>query len=913
MILRSIRTEGLGCFADSFTAGPFAPGINVVHAPNATGKSTLFRAVSLAFLEPHRGKSAEVQALRPWGRRLSPQVGVEFEHAGRIYRIRKRFLDGASAHVETREGDSWTSFAQGDHADEFLRELLQSESDKPRSAKREHWGLAQVLWTTQGDLSMPPLASSVIESIRNAVGAQLTARDSAIDARVNEEYLKYYSPLAGKLKSGCNAAPQRRFEAERDRIEGELQTAEELLRRFEGESNSIETLRATETAATVRRDELAKDLEGRRAGVDEYKRLRSEQRERTALRDGAQARHKSLAERIQSIEVARRQIAECEESLAKLKTEIPALTAQVDEKQKGKLASDRACANATAAESQARASLRTAQAADQYVRAQAECNSLAQRLAEIAAAQKQMQAAVEKKTALNAPTEAQVRELRAGLAKDTDARRRLDLARITVGFVPETRTEVEVIAGERPGTLVCEAGERVIFPGAPNLTFAIPGVGQFDASGPVADYESVRRDLDEQRASMASFAGKFGAGDPDVLDNRRREAAEFDAGIRETSRSISRLLDGSTEASLGAAYSDLSERVQIIEAGHAEWCSQPPDAAEMMAAANAALADSAAMRNAAESAARVAHALAGEAQLQLKIAAGQQTSLQEQMDQARRLLAGILADGVNDADRRKLLEQAALDYDVCRIALERIDNDLRPFAEAPAIAAKRVSAEMDRAGAEAATAKEQRLRAETRIQGLVDRRPYETASELSESLAVLRDQIDREDRRMKALALLHKTLAEARTEMMVAVAAPVERIATDYLEEICGKPIAEIRLTQSLAAERVIPAALADDVDPLVDLDRLSGGEREQIFLCTRIALGSEVARRERQMVVLDDALTFTDEERMNRICRLLARVSDRLQLIILTCHPDRFANLPGANRIDLLAALDRKVVNAHV
>jgi DNA repair exonuclease SbcCD ATPase subunit len=913
MILRSIRTEGLGCFADAFTAGPFAPGINIVHAPNATGKSTLFRAVSLAFLEPHRGKSAEIQALRPWGRRLSPQVGVEFEHAGRIYRIRKRFLDGASAHVETREGDSWTSFAQGDHADEFLRELLQSESGKPRSAKREHWGLAQVLWTTQGDLSMPPLASTVIDSIRNSVGAQLTARDSAIDARVNEEYLKYYSPLAGRLKSGRNAAPQCRFEAERDRLEGELQTAEELLRQFEGESKSIELLRATEAAATVRRDELAKDLEGLRAGVDEYKRLRSEQRERTALRDGAQARHKGLSERIQSIVVARRQIAECEESLAQLKTEIPALTAQFDEMQKDKVASDLACANATAAESQARASLHTAQAADQYVRALAERSGLAQRLAEIAAAKMQMQTAVEKKAELNAPTEAQVRELRAVLAKETDARRRLDLARITVGFVPEARIEVQVIAGEQPGTVICEAGERVLFSGAPNLNFAIPGVGQFDASGPVADYESIRRDLDEHRAWIASFTGQFGAADPDVLDNRRREAAEFDAGIRETHRAITKLLDGNTEAALCGAYSDLSERVQIIEAQHAEWCSQPPDAAEMMAAANAALTDSAAMRNSVETAARIAHALAGEAQSQLKIATAQQTSLQEQMEQARRLLTGILADGVNDGDRRKLLEQAALDYDVCRIALERIDNDLRPFAEDPAIVAKRISTEMDKVSGHASSATRERLQAETRIQGLVDRRPYATASELSESLAVLREQIDREQRRMKALALLHKTLEEARTEMMVAVAAPVERIATDYLEEICGKPIAEIRLTQSLAAERVIPAALADDADPSVDLDRLSGGEREQIFLCTRIALGSEVARRERQMVVLDDALTFTDKERMNRICRLLARVSDRLQLIILTCHPERFANLTGANRIDLHAALDRKLVNAHV
>src|SRR5947209_19714920 len=104
MILRSLQVEGLGCFADRFTAGPFGPGINIVPAPNGTGKSTLFRAMSMAFIEPHRGKSVEVQALRPWGRRLTPEVAVEFEHSGRIYRVRKRFLDNPSAHIETCEG-----------------------------------------------------------------------------------------------------------------------------------------------------------------------------------------------------------------------------------------------------------------------------------------------------------------------------------------------------------------------------------------------------------------------------------------------------------------------------------------------------------------------------------------------------------------------------------------------------------------------------------------------------------------------------------------------------------------------------------------------------------------------------------------------------------------------------------------
>ena len=90
MLLRLLEVEGLGCFANALTAGPFAPGINILHAPNGTGKSTLFRALALGLVEPHRAKSEEVKALRPWGTRLAPRISIEFEHAGRLYRLRKQ-------------------------------------------------------------------------------------------------------------------------------------------------------------------------------------------------------------------------------------------------------------------------------------------------------------------------------------------------------------------------------------------------------------------------------------------------------------------------------------------------------------------------------------------------------------------------------------------------------------------------------------------------------------------------------------------------------------------------------------------------------------------------------------------------------------------------------------------------------
>jgi hypothetical protein len=728
-----------------------------------------------------------------------------------------------------------------------------------------------------------------------------------------DEYSRYYSPALGKLKSGRNGAPLIRLEAERDRLQGELLSAEGLLQQFETESSRIEQLRATEVAEFAQRNELATRLEGLRAAAEQYTKLSSERKERIAQRDGAQARHKTFSERIQTIARMRSQIATYERSLGDRKAEIPTLAAQAEERQKFAKQADDTRAHAEAAEEAARVLLETARSADQYVRTVMERDEISRRLDDFTATQQVIQLAIEAKAAVKAPTEAQLLELRASLAQETDARRRLDLARITVDFVPETRIKVHVSNGEQPGTIVCEPGERVVLPGAPNLAFTIEGIGRLEASGPVADYESIRRALGQRRNWIGAFAAQFGTADPEVLESRRREMAELDTKVRNAQDNVSRLLAGHTEPGLRQRYAELSTCIKSFEDAHPGWSSQLPAATQMLAAANAALTDSATTRNKAENAARAVQAELAESQSRLNIAIAGRTTLRHQLEQAQLILDGCLSDNLSDEHRQTALDEAALEYDGCRVKLEYIEIELKRFTEDPLIAIGRISVEMTKAEDQANKTKEERLRAETRIQGLVERRPYAAASEVSESVAVIREQIAREDRRMKAFALLRKTLDEARGEMMLAVSAPVERIATDYLEEICGKPVAEIRLSQSLATERVIPAALADGTVPDIELERLSGGEREQIFLCTRIALGSELARRERQLVVLDDVLTYTDDERMGRICRLLAKVSERLQLVILTCHPERFSELPEANRIDLLAALGREAVGAHV
>jgi uncharacterized protein YhaN len=76
------------------------------------------------------------------------------------------------------------------------------------------------------------------------------------------------------------------------------------------------------------------------------------------------------------------------------------------------------------------------------------------------------------------------------------------------------------------------------------------------------------------------------------------------------------------------------------------------------------------------------------------------------------------------------------------------------------------------------------------------------------------------------------------------------------------------------------------------------------LYLATRLALADVLARDERQLVALDDVLTATDAGRLARVMTILEEAAQRLQILILTCHPERYRGLKGASFFDLEAVL---------
>ncbi|WP_373319565.1 ATP-binding protein, partial [Gluconacetobacter johannae] len=75
--------------------------------------------------------------------------------------------------------------------------------------------------------------------------------------------------------------------------------------------------------------------------------------------------------------------------------------------------------------------------------------------------------------------------------------------------------------------------------------------------------------------------------------------------------------------------------------------------------------------------------------------------------------------------------------------------------------------------------------------------------------------------------------------------------------------------------------------------DTLSDGTREQIAVLVRLGLADLLRARGRPaMLVLDDALTYSDAGRLERLFDILTDAADRMQILVLTCRAELFTDL---------------------
>lgn len=87
-----------------------------------------------------------------------------------------------------------------------------------------------------------------------------------------------------------------------------------------------------------------------------------------------------------------------------------------------------------------------------------------------------------------------------------------------------------------------------------------------------------------------------------------------------------------------------------------------------------------------------------------------------------------------------------------------------------------------------------------------------------------------------------------------------------------------------------------------VPYESLSGGAKEQLGILTRLAGAALVAKEDTVPVVIDDALGFTDPERLVKMGAVFDDVGDHGQVIVLTCTPARYLGVRDAHVVELTA-----------
>jgi uncharacterized protein YhaN len=138
------------------------------------------------------------------------------------------------------------------------------------------------------------------------------------------------------------------------------------------------------------------------------------------------------------------------------------------------------------------------------------------------------------------------------------------------------------------------------------------------------------------------------------------------------------------------------------------------------------------------------------------------------------------------------------------------------------------------------------------------------------------------------LRLLLDTLRVAETEAKTQYLAPVVSKVEPYLRMLL--PEADIILDENLGITALARGGTRED------FDSLSGGTQEQIAVLTRLAFAELLTGKGRPAtVILDDALAFSDDDRIERMFDILMRAGEHLQILVLTCRKRLFTRLGAA------------------
>lgn len=848
---RGVAIEGIGS------------GVNVLCAANEFGKSTSFEALHALFFQPHSGTPGEVQRLRPYGGG-SPIVEVDIATEAGRFRVAKQYYSGRAARVT--DLDSGRIVAQSDEAEAFIAGLIRGGAAGP----------AGLLWVRQGITSLEKrsrtedenekqVRASLLESVQGEVEAVTGGRRMAEIMLAVRDELSLLVTATGKPKVGGRylAAIEEcdRLAADHERLEHEVSTLRAAL-----DKRSAAMKRLAEREDPEERRERAAAIASAEAAC-EAARARSAQLKTADAELGLARDRREAGEReLRAFTAAMERASE----LATRLGEVERRRADAVSRREAAAASlAAASAGEEAAEAEERAARTLLDRLDAALAAAAASDrltGLTERLRDAESIRKAIEDGEARFALLKLPGNA-IDRLQA-LEVEIAERRAVEQAgRPSVAITYEAASPAPVSMDGTP----LASGEQRSY--ASDATLSVPGVGTIvlRSNRPIQTDGSLER-AEENRRTLLTSLGVEGLA---AARDREARAREAEAELREQRGRLSvQAPEGlqKLREEIAACGSVDAEALELKE-NPAEVRKSLAEAQELRKSARQKLRETEPQRTAAEEAfvaAETALAALRTERNQLEASLGPESERDERAQGLTRTLDDLQRRFEAAHAQAQGLREAAVD-------LEAAEGRLRRARTVETAAEKEVNELRETI---AGLNGEIRMRADEAIE--------ETWRENAEALAAAQQRVRAFEQEVAILRRLSSALESARVEARELYLKPV----MSELKPLLGLLFDDASIT--FDDKTLLPHTIRRNGQE-EEVDRLSGGMREQLSVLTRLAFARLLARDGRPApVILDDALVYSDDDRIEKMFDVLHRQSRDQQIIVFSCRQRAFQRLGG-------------------
>ena len=884
MKLRKLSVNQLKRFTVPTQLGQLGDGLNLVVGPNELGKSTLLDALRAVLFERHGSRAQPIVALQNDRSGAAPVVELVFEVGGAEYTLTKRFVRSPFARLQCPDG----TLLEADAAENELRNLLGFAEAGNRGATSETLGMWGVLWVLQGQsFGRPDLPASALASLSAGLESEV---GTVLGGRRGRELPQVIQQQQGDLVTPARRQPRGAY---KDALDNVSELEQRLSAQQQQKSEMSETLE--QLAATTTR--LARLEEGSQDRIDQKELTGAQEQLGEVMRHDLQleAAHSELQNRQRQLEQAERAQTERTSRRAELKADQEKLkqdTKRLKELQKHQQESsatlDEFRQAATDAESAVEAATqseaRWRRILDRITRS-AELNDLLRQQSAVEAAQERLTDAQRQAEQIKV-TDESLQRIRQSTDAAEQANARLSVAATRVTFdIPSDRlTGIEadgVPLTDPPKTV--EAVEPV--------SITIPERGRILIEPAVADRDQLLRAERKAKAELDAALGEVEAqtlAEAQVLRDQRRDLEVIaDAAQQE----LERIAPDDGAATLQPRIDELRRTLEGLPSDE-----DTPEKEQ----AEAALESAQAEHQKARGEERVAREAVDERAQAVSDLMVEVRTLQNTVDSH----TGVVgrrdeqlrsdAEGVPDQQLAEAHETAA------QAVTEQKQTVSSLEAERPASARTQLEARITRL--KAAIEKRESDRVNLRIESvrLSERIEVHDSAGIDEAIEHTQHELeqatlrrDRFEREVEVLDLLADTLRTAESDAKERYVAPVVNRIHPYLQMLF--PDAEISIGEDMYITGMSRHAGYEE-----SFDHLSMGTQEQIAVLVRLAFAEMlIDQGAPAAVVLDDALVFSDDQRMRLMFDILSHAAQRVQILVFTCREQLFEGL-GAHQLQL-------------